>query len=606
MAWNPGLHFATQSAYTNTVSKLYRLILIFLAIILVVFSAFMIFSLRSPGVSLFPLRLPVNNTLIFIHAAAFSALSLILILLLLVSIRRFGREERRHKSLSGLYDSVFSQMTTGLLVINEKGLIKYLNPACARILERENRDLLVNRSYEILLDPVLLQVKDRLERSMACYEEFSTEYRVYLSSGLLSVRVSLTHFSDANLGRVSVIALEDKTAEAEAKRKLSQQLEETRRYAMSKDNFFSNMSHEIRTPINAILGMTYFLKKSVKGDKSLEYVQKIENASDILLGVVNDILDFSKMREHKFSLKSETFELMEIRKILLDLFAFKAEEKGLKLTLSFLCEDGYEVLADQFRLTQVYMNLIGNAIKFTDSGSVTVEVKPERDGEKIILRSSVTDTGCGLSEESISKLFTDFEQFGEVLLKRHEGTGLGLAISKRLVELMNGVIWVDSAPAEGSTFHFVVVLDPPAPRTALRANFPAALIRKRTGHILLVEDNEINAEIASEFLREMEYTVERSNDGAEAVARSRTVPPDYFDAVLMDIHMPRMNGYDAARILRDEIGLTCPIIAVSATTEEENRTAADAGLFAGYILKPYSQKMFQALFGEDFPRLARE
>lgn len=598
------LHRRTISAYTEHVRKLFTAILLGLASLMAVFVVISILHLLIPErVPCLGVRLGAswNESLILFHAIIFALICLVLLGLLLLSIFILGREERRHAGLSRLYDSVFCQMTSGLLVVNTAREIKYMNPAAARILERENRDLLVNRQYTILLDPVLAPVAERLEKAISGGEDMHAEYRVILSTGFISVRVAVSHFEDKDLGQVSVIAIEDKTAESDAKRKLSQQLEETRRYALSKDNFFANMSHEIRTPINAILGMTYFLKKLVRGERAAEYVQKIEHSSEILLGVVNDILDFAKMREHKFTLKPENFNLEGIKGILEDLFALKAVQRGVSLVLDFRMSPDFMVCADQFRLTQIFMNLIGNALKFTEEGSIIVTVSPEFDERgRIILRSSILDTGCGLSEESISKLFTDFEQFGEVLLKRHEGTGLGLAICKRLVELMNGVIWVDSTLGVGSNFQFVVILDPPRDM-AVNSVSPASLVvQRRTGIILLVEDNEINAEIAAELLKEMEYTVELAEDGVQALEMARMVSPDYYDAILMDIHMPRLNGYDTARLLRTEVAVNCPIIAVSATTEEENRLSGDHSLFDGYIVKPYSHILLRALFDDSY------
>jgi len=343
--------------------------------------------------------------------------------------------------------------------------------------------------------------------------------------------------------------------------------------------------------------MTYFVKNLTTDPRGLDYIQKIENASELLLAVVNDILDFSKMQEHKFTLKPETFNLTDLKKILSDLFSLKAEQKGLVLTIDFDCPDSFEVMGDQFRLTQVFMNLVSNAIKFTDSGFVSVFLNHEIIGNEIILRCTVRDTGCGLSEEDGFKLFTDFAQFGKVLVKNHEGTGLGLAICKRLVELMDGVIWVDSTPGAGSSFHFVVVLK--KNETVAPAVFPETLPRIpfKSGRVLIVEDNEINAEIAGTLLAEVGCTAEYAFDGLEAVENCGSHPADYYDLVLMDIHMPRLNGYDAARILKQDLALACPVIAVTATSETTEQLEANRDIIAAYILKPYDPAVFRALFG---------
>jgi CheY-like chemotaxis protein/anti-sigma regulatory factor (Ser/Thr protein kinase) len=342
--------------------------------------------------------------------------------------------------------------------------------------------------------------------------------------------------------------------------------------------------------------MTYFAKHETDEARRVEFIEKIETSSDLLLGVVNDILDFSKMQGNKFSLKPENFNLCDIRKILRDLFSVKAQQKGLEFDILFDCPEIFFVYGDQFRLTQVFMNLVSNAIKFTDEGSVIVSLNHEEVGDEVILRSTVRDTGCGLSEEDIARLFTDFEQFGEVLVKSHEGTGLGLAITKRLVELMHGVVWVDSTLGRGSSFHFVVVLNRPEP--SFVQTFPDGLprIARRSGRVLVVEDSDINAEIAATMLGELGFTVDRAADGIEAIELCRDRSPDYYDLVLMDIHMPRMNGYDTARALKTEHSLSCPILAVTATSEEPDVLESNREYISGAIMKPYKPGVFRVLF----------
>jgi len=580
-------------------SRIYTAILIGLALLMGIFILFGIVYIGFyPAVDFSGALVPDRGRIIFMHSLGFISLCLVLICLLYVSIKKLNRNERVYNGMYRLYQSVYARLDTGLLVLDADKRVKYINPACLTLLGRtETPDQLEGLPYFDLLHPVLSPIADKLSASVETGDTFSREFRVFLPDGIRCLQCDLDTFEDAELGRIHVLSLTDKSVEDEIKKQLSTQLEETHRYAVSKDNFFANMSHEIRTPINAILGMTYFVKNLTTDPRGLDYIQKIENASELLLAVVNDILDFSKMQEHKFTLKPETFNLTDLKKILSDLFSLKAEQKGLVLTIDFDCPDSFEVMGDQFRLTQVFMNLVSNAIKFTDSGFVSVFLNHEIIGNEIILRCTVRDTGCGLSEEDGFKLFTDFAQFGKVLVKNHEGTGLGLAICKRLVELMDGVIWVDSTPGAGSSFHFVVVLK--KNETVAPAVFPETLPRIpfKSGRVLIVEDNEINAEIAGTLLAEVGCTAEYAFDGLEAVENCGSHPADYYDLVLMDIHMPRLNGYDAARILKQDLALACPVIAVTATSETTEQLEANRDIIAAYILKPYDPAVFRALFG---------
>lgn len=533
---------------------------------------------------------------IFSHSAGLLAMSVILITLLIRAFLRMELFKKQQEDMNRLFGSLFSGLRAGLVVFDETGIVRYINPAAVKLLQAKTVSLTPLIPYTEFIEPVLVPIAEKIASSVRTGEEFSREYRVFLPSGVCCVQSDFFPVTGPGKRIAYVLCLEDKTVEDDVKLRLSQQLEETHRYAVSKDNFFANMSHEIRTPINAILGMTYFLKKGNLEPKEREYVAKIDRASDLLLGVVNDILDFSKMQEHKFSLNPENFNLSDLKKILLDVFALKAEQKGLDLHVEFDCPDVYFVNGDQFRLTQIFMNLVSNAVKFTDKGFVSVAVNTEAIGNEIILRSTVRDTGCGIAEDDLEKLFTDFEQFGNVLHKNHEGTGLGLAISKRLVELMHGVIWVDSAPKKGSSFHFVVVLRRPEPDEPDEKETALPRIERKSGRALIVEDNEINREIALSLLAESGFTAESAEDGLAAIELCQTRAKDYYDLILMDIHMPRMNGYDAARVLKNELSLECPILAVTATSETADNPDTHRDVIAGYIIKPYDPAAFKTLF----------
>lgn len=540
---------------------------------------------------------PPQNRILLIHSVGFSFFSLILLLVISSFVRKLQATNRIQKSFFHLYQSVLASLEVGIAVLDSNKDVKFMNPACYRILQRTHCAQDACLSFSDLLYPVLVPVSAKLTSAIENKESFSREFRVFLPEGIRCFQCDLLTLEEEGLDQVHVLSIEDRTREDDVKRKLSQQLEETHRFAASKDNFFANMSHEIRTPINAILGMTYLAKNSAQDPKCFEYIQKIEGASSLLLCIVNDILDFSKMQEHKFTLKSENFNLAYLKKVLVDLFELKAESKGLTLSVNFDFPEIFYVYGDQFRLTQVFINLISNAIKFTDVGFISVFINHECIGNDVILRCTVRDTGCGLNEDELFHLFTDFAQFEKVLVKSHEGTGLGLAISKRLVELMQGVIWVDSMPGKGSSFHFVVVLSKPEAESIVKIERTLPKITRINGRILVVEDNEINAEIAGTLLIELGCIVEYARDGIDAIEKCRCQCPDYYDLILMDIHMPRMNGYDAARILKVEHHVRCPILAVTANNDTDVSIEGNSDYIAGYILKPYSPSVFKQLLG---------
>ncbi|HHU36430.1 MAG TPA: response regulator [Treponema sp.] len=574
--------------------KLYRILLLILAmllgIVIVVTAYYALTCDQTLPLPFIPESQPGRRFL----ALLILSLCFFLTSSLLVVRKRVACRSEKTQSIIHLLKNVFNGLSTGLVVFDRYGKVQYSNPAFCKFIGFDNPNEIYMAHYTELIEPLLIPVSEKLASAIDSGEEFTREYRVFLTSGIKCFKSEFYSINDPQLGKTSVLHLEDRTREDLIKQKLSRQLEETYRYALSKDNFYANMSHEIRTPINAVLGMAYFAKKFSTDDKATDYIQKIENASELLLDVVNDILDFSKMQENKFALNPEVFNLYDLRKILLDLFVLKARQKGLCFSVEFNCSDPFFVFGDQFRLTQIFMNLVGNALKFTEHGLVAVSLNYEKIGKDIILRCSIRDTGCGLSEEDISKLFTDFEQFGQVLIKSHEGTGLGLAISKRLVELMNGVLWVDSQLDKGSSFYFVVVLSEPKEGHPQLANLPK--INKKSGRVLIVEDNDINSEIAITLLSSLGYSGECVQTGAQAIERLQSRDLEYYDAILIDAQLSQITLKEVVRIIKTKIGITSPILAVSPLEDHSLATVDLLEGLDGYLSKPYNPDEFKKLF----------
>ncbi|HRY15348.1 MAG: response regulator [Candidatus Competibacteraceae bacterium] len=361
----------------------------------------------------------------------------------------------------------------------------------------------------------------------------------------------------------------------------------------AKSEFLANMSHEIRTPMNAILGLTH-LGLEATPEKQREYLIKINGSAELLLNILNDILDFSKIEAGKVGLEDLDFDLYKVMNRLDSAIGAQAREKHLGFHIQIAPETPRYLRGDPLRLEQVLMNLASNGVKFTERGQVTVSVAPDSEeaGGNLKLRFSVSDTGIGLTSEQRERLFLAFSQADSSITRKFGGTGLGLAISMRLVQLMGGEIGVDSEYGQGSTFYFSASFDRAKDHVGLdlpeASPQPAAagydLSRLRQKRVLIAEDNALNQQVIRELLERAEMTVVIANNGRDAIEAARR---QSFDAVLMDLQMPVMDGLQAARELRKIAWFAdTPIIALTANVFQADIEQCLAAGMNDHIGKP--------------------
>lgn len=411
----------------------------------------------------------------------------------------------------------------------------------------------------------------------------------YMEERKVWYRLEITRSRD---GQYDTFRFRDITEDKRELEEAKEQLEIAENVSRSKTEFLSNMSHEIRTPMNGIIGMLTLAHGQLKGHGAENYIIKAEQLSKYLLSVINDILDMSRIEAGKIELENKPFELAALAEKLRSMFQKNIEAKGVAFYMEMKDVDVKYVVGDELRISQILVNFLSNAQKFTEKGEIRVTFRQfQKEEGKVSLMFRVHDTGKGMDAKFISRIFKPFEQESQDITRQYGGSGLGMSITDHLVHLMGGEIVIDSMLGKGSDFSVYLTL-PIAEASEVEEGQEEDQEIDFTFegcHILMAEDNEINAEIAVSILESEGATVEVAVNGKEAVDKYAASSPGTYNFILMDIQMPVMNGRDAAKAIRSmdrEEAKRIPIFALSADAfVEDQRLSAMSGM-NGHFTKP--------------------
>ena len=450
---------------------------------------------------------------------------------------------------------------------------------------------------------------DMLTSTLAIYDSTADKVTFYdfVKDNMLAFFATAGFFGLSIIAIILVFLRKARKAEAAAKlaandtQKLNDKLEIALKKAedasLAKTRFLNNMSHDIRTPMNVILGYAQLMEDELKGKdmpETSEHLEKLKQSGNLLLSIINNVLDMAKIESGKMEINENYGRLGAIRQSLFEIFEDEAKKKNLALHYTINVEHEH-ILTDTTKVKEIFVNILGNAIKYTPPGGsviMSVDELPCNEPGYIIVRNRVSDTGIGMSEDFLTEIFEAFTREQNTTKSKIAGTGLGMSIVKKYVDLLGGTIEVESELGKGSTFtvtlkHKIADESYYVKKHLEESGISREILKDRS--ILLAEDNDLNAEIAAVILERAGLKVERVEDGLQCISRITEMPAGTYDIILMDIQMPKMDGYKATQTIRnlsDQEKACIPIIAMTANAFEEDKRAAIAAGMNGHIAKP--------------------
>ncbi len=513
-----------------------------------------------------------------------------------------ARREAAFRQSGERYRAILDQIEDGCCVVDLRGNYLFVNDAFCRLYGFEKHEIL-GSNFKQSSGP------ERAGKLREMYSQVYTtgrpikafEYQIFpRNRPPMFVEQSISLERDAQGRPVGFLAI---TRDCTDRKHVQQELAKAKEVAESanraKSEFLANMSHEIRTPMNGIIGMAALALDTELTPQQTDCLMTIRNEADSLLTIVNDVLDFSKIESRRIELERVTFALDEVIADVVKPLAVRARQKGIALSSGIATDAPPLLVGDPVRVKQIVTNLLANAIKFTERGSVGLEVTvDERREDRATLHVRVTDTGIGIPADKRETIFEPFRQVDGSMTRRFGGTGLGLAISSTLVELMGGRLSVDSEPGVGSTFHFVApfIIALPGARVDARGAGRVPGRPARAARVLVAEDNIVNQRVAAGLLTKRGHEVTVVNNGREALA---ALQRGSFDLVLMDVQMPDMDGFEATsaiRVWERETGRHVRIVAMTAHVMTGDRERCLAAGMDGYLSKPIDQRsLFDAV-----------